>query len=569
MNVGEMQRKLSVWSMQRLQEPDNGLFASRKDLRLYGLYQLLCDPTWLCAAHDRVSQNAGSKTAGCDGINMARFDENLEERLQMLAEELRTQTYRPHPVRRVYIPKKDGKLRPLGIPSIRDRIVQEALRMVLEPIFEAEFYRHSYGFRPQRSVQDAVATVIQHASNRARYFWVIEGDIKSYFDTIHHQKLMELLRRRIRDKRLLRLVWRFLKAGVMEETLFTPTVAGTPQGGIVSPLLANVYLHELDRYVDRRFGDRRVREARRARGRCNFIHIRYADDFVVMCNGTKADAEAMKRELQKFLADELKLTLSGEKTKITHVNDGFRFLGFDIRREVTGTGIMWPKHTIPADAVKKFRAKVMEITAPSSGNQSITAKMTALNYLLRGWGHYYRTTYCACRKYADLDHFVFWRMAHWLGRKFKCSMPKVMRRFYQRVNGAVTLGHGSVALWRLSSLEFGPLRKRTFTNPYADPEPQLHREELMANRHQWTGNETRPGAEDLRLPVLERDQWACQYCGRKVDAVTGRLDHIRPLHRFRSPKDATTVANLQTLCAECHKQKTKRERIQQMESRML
>ena len=200
--------------------------------------------------------------------------------------------------------------------------------MVLEPIFEAEFYRHSYGFRPQRSVQDAVATVIQHASNRARYFWVIEGDIKSYFDTIHHQKLMELLRRRIRDKKLLRLVWRFLKAGVMEEnTVHFPRWQVRHRAGSYPRYWRMCICTSWTSTWTRRFGDRRVRESRRARGRCNFIHIRYADDFVVMCNGTKADAEAMKRELQKFLADELKLTLSGEKTKITHVNDGFRFPG--------------------------------------------------------------------------------------------------------------------------------------------------------------------------------------------------------------------------------------------------
>jgi group II intron reverse transcriptase/maturase len=559
MDIGERQRKLSLWSIQRLTEPEQGLFASRKDLRLYDLYHLVYEPTWLRAAHDHVARNAGSKTAGCDGINMVDFDRNLEENLQKLADELRTQTFRPYPVRRVYIPKKNGKLRPLGIPSIRDRIVQESLRMALEPIFEAEFYRHSYGFRPNRTTHDALATVIHYASNVTRYFWVIEGDIKSYFDTIHHRKLIQLLRRRIRDKKLLRLVWAFLKAGVMEGSLFTPTETGTPQGGIISPLLANVYLHELDMHMQRWAFDQRIRGRRRAEGRPNFAHVRYADDFVVMCTGTKADAEAMKQELRRFLSEELKLTLSDEKTKVTHINDGFRFLGFNVRRGMTGTGAMWPKHTVPVEAMTKLRNKVMEITARSSCHHSVAAKLTALNYLLRGWGNYYRTAHNASRRCSKLDHFVFWQCAHWLGAKFKIRMPKVMRRFYRRVEGVWTLSDGPVALFRLSRLDFGPLYRRTFSNPYADPEPQLGREELFGSDHQWSGNEKRPGTLDLRPQVFERDRWTCRHCGCRVNGVTGRVDHIRPVKRFKRPEDAQRLENLQTLCVPCHNRKTATE----------
>lgn len=560
MDIGERQRKLSLWSVQRLTEPENGLFASRKDLRLFDLYHLVYEPTWLRAAHDRVARNTGSMTAGCDGITMAHFDEKLEHNLQQLAEDLRTQTFRPHPVRRVYIPKKNGTYRPLGIPSIRDRIVQESLRMVLEPIFEAEFYSRSYGFRPNRSTHDALATIVHHASNASHYFWVIEGDIKSYFDTIHHRKLMQLLKRRIRDKKLLRLVWLFLKAGVMEGTLFTPTKTGTPQGGIISPLLANVYLHELDMHMQRWTSDRNVRRRRRKHGKANFAHIRYADDFVVMCDGTKRDAEVKKQEIQRFLATELKLTLSDEKTKITHVNDGFRFLGFDIQRETTGTGLMWPKHTIPADTIRNLRAKVMEITSKSSCNHSVSAKLKALNSLLRGWGNYYRTTHFVSREYAKLDHFVFWQVAHWLGTKFKIQMPRVMRRFRQRVDGTMTLGTDSIALWRLSSLDFGVLRKRTLVNPYLDARQQLDREELLSVKHHWSGIERRPGIEDLRLLVFRRDHWSCRHCNRTVNEATGRLDHIRPVRRFKRPEDAHCTFNLQLLCIPCHDRKTTAER---------
>ena len=559
MDVGKLQRKLTKWSMQRIEEPQYGLFASKKDLRLFDLYHLLYDMEWLRIAHANVSRNSGSKTAGCDGINMTYFDKNLEENLQKLAGELRKQIFKPQPVRRVYIPKRNGKLRPLGIPSVRDRIVQEVLRMILEPIFEAEFYRHSYGFRPNRTTHDAIGIVIHHSSSNSKYFWVIEGDIKAYFDTINHKKLMQLVRCRIKDKKLLRLVWRFLKAGVMEDKLFKHTEKGTPQGGIISPLLANLYLHELDMYMQQKAGTPRYREKRRLRGMPCYVHIRYADDFVVMCSGTRAEAEVMKQELQQFLTDKLCLTLSMEKTRITHINDGFKFLGFDIKREITGKGNLYPKHKIPNEAIRNFREKVMEITSPSSYNHSVISKITALNYLLRGWGNYYRTAHFVSRIYGNLDHFVFWRLAHWLGTKHRCQMPRVMRRYKVRVDGAVTLGTEAVALFRLSSIKFGILKKRTFTNPYDQADIQLNREELYENKFQWNGNENLPGINDLRYLVFKHDNWTCQKCGCKVNKKTGEVDHIRPLKRFKLSKDASDLSNLQTLCISCHKQKTQSE----------
>jgi len=559
MDVGKLQRKLTEWSIQRIEEPKNGLFASKKDMRLFDLYHLLYDMEWLRVAHANVSQNAGSKTAGCDGVNMTYFDKDLEKNLQRLAEELRKQKFEPQPVRRVHIPKRNGKLRPLGIPAIRDRIVQEALRMILEPIFEAEFYRHSYGFRPNRNTHDAVGMLIHHASNTAKYFWVIEGDIKSYFDTINHKKLIQLLRCRIKDKKLLRLIWKFLKAGVMEGKLFKNTEKGTPQGGIISPLLANLYLHELDVYMQRKAGTGHERVKRRQKGKACYVHIRYADDFVVMCNGSRADAEAMKLELQQFLVEELKLMLSMEKTRVTHINDGFKFLGFDIQREMTGKGIMWPKHTIPKETLRNFRGKVMEITSPSSYNHSVISKITALNYLLRGWGNYYRTTHFVSRVYGNLDNFVFWQLAHWLGRKYRCQMPKIMRRFKKRVDGTITLGTETAALFRLSSIEFGILKKRTFTNPYTQNVIQLNCEELYDNHYQWNGKIILPGFSDLRQIVFERDNWTCQRCSCKVDEYTGEVDHIQPLKRFKTLRDASRLNNLQTLCMPCHKQKTQSE----------
>lgn len=222
MNIGEMQRKLSAWA-----EED-------QEHRFFDLYHLLYNMDWLRLAHDHVAQNAGSITAGCDGINMKLFDEQLEENLQRLAAELRSEEFTPSPVRRVYIQKHNGsgKYRPLGIPAIRDRIVQEALRMILEPIYEADFSQHSFGFRPNRRTMDAVKYAAMCTIGRQRYYWIIEGDISSYFDTIAHRRLVKRLRRRVKDEKLIRLIWKFLRAGVMEGKLFTDTKRGMPQGGI-------------------------------------------------------------------------------------------------------------------------------------------------------------------------------------------------------------------------------------------------------------------------------------------------------------------------------------------------
>jgi RNA-directed DNA polymerase len=207
-NIGEMQRKLSGWATQD------------KEHRFFDLYHLLYDKDWLRLTHDHVAQNAGSVTAGCDGITMTAWDEDLESNQAQLAQELRAETFKPYLVRRVYIPQSPGKVRPLGIPSITDRIVQEALRMILEPIFEEDFSQYSFGFRPTRRTMDAVRYLQWSITERKKFFWVIEGDIASYFDTIHYPKLLRLVGRRIKDKKILHLIWKLLQAGVMEHKTF-------------------------------------------------------------------------------------------------------------------------------------------------------------------------------------------------------------------------------------------------------------------------------------------------------------------------------------------------------------
>jgi RNA-directed DNA polymerase len=550
MNVGEIQRLLSLKAEK---EPDH---------RFDDLYGLLCNKDWLRLAHDYVAQNAGSVTAGCDGINMKDFDEDLEGNLQRLREELKENRFQPCPVRRVHILKGNGKSRPLGIPSIKDRIVQEALRMVLEPIYEADFSPYSFGFRPNRCTMDAIKCIIWSTQECKKYFWVIEGDISSYFDTINHRQLMQLLRQRIKDKGVLDLIWKFLRAGVMEKKLFQDTKRGTPQGGIISPLLANIYLDQLDRYMERYTAlPQAEKTKRRKQGLNNYVYNRYADDFVVLCNGTKAQAEALREELHDFLKSDLKLNLSLEKTKVTHLNDGFKYLGFWLQRK-TGQKGMTTKVLIPPEATDKVIDKITKATDPGTYQDSANATILALNGIIGGWFRYYQYTSQAAITFHKVAYIAFWRLAHWFGRKYQLKMPEVMRRY--RRNG--TLGISTYQLYKANQFPTRQYKKRFLKpNPYTIKEVSIQREELPTETY-WTGNEARPGMADLRPVIMERDGYTCQNCGTgPLPAYKLEVDHVRPVRRFKRPVDANNPENLRTLCVEtCHPSKTKFDR--QMES---
>jgi hypothetical protein len=347
----------------------------------------------------------------------------------------------------------------------------------------------------------------------------------------------------------------------MEAKLFRDTKLGTPQGGIVSPLLANIYLNELDQYVLRYTGfSTKEKTRRRSQGQANYAYVRYADDFVVLCNGTKKQAEALKEELCSFLKQKLRLDLSLEKTKVTHLNDGFKFLGFWLQRRVGGEG-MTTKVVIPKESVKRFFNKVKAVTDPSTHRDSVNAKIIALNRVISGWCRYYQYTSKASTQFHKISNEVFWRMAHWLGRKFKLSMPRVMRRYYRDRTFATDQyslklpGEFTTRIYRVRFLK---------ANPYTEQIAVLREE--VARESNWLGTEPRPGLSDLRPIVLQRDGYVCQMCDRSVTAHTCQIDHVRPVRRFKRAVDANVVENLWTLCIECHKEKTKMDR--QMESRM-
>lgn len=433
-----MQCKLATWSTADGQ---------RKFDRLL---RLMADRTWLAEAARATLASSGAHTPGVDGVNKTELEPVLDEELARLRAELLSGDYRPAPAWRVLIPKANGKQRPLGIPTLRDRIVQRAMLMAMEPIWESDFHRDSYGFRPQRSVHHAIRSVKLQLQDgiHHRGRWVIEGDLASYFDTVHHRQLMRCVGKRIRDRRFLLLLWRFLKAGHVDRDLFRATSEGVPQGGVISPLLSNIMLHEFDAYLEAKYLSEKARKDRWAwnfgiqQGRPIAIrenrqwqpavsYCRYADDFIVIVKGNKHHAEAIREECRAFLEGKLKLTLNMGKTHITHVNDGFVFLGHRIIRKRGPRGVRRPVTTIPRE---KARAFARRVSASLSGHHHANKIDTveALNRQLAGWATFYQYTDYTAMVYRHVDRVVFWKLAHWLARKYKTSIKSLMRESVRR-----------------------------------------------------------------------------------------------------------------------------------------
>jgi RNA-directed DNA polymerase len=303
--------------------------------RFEDVFNLVCDPAVLVVAWTRVRGNRGRRSAGVDGVRPDAVFSAEEWFLPDLRRDLRERRFTPVPVRERMIPKPGGKLRRLGIPTARDRTVQAALKLILEPMFEAGFQPCSYGFRPGRRAQDAIAEIHQFASRS--YEWVLEGDIEACFDMIDHRALMDRVRGRVGDKRVLALVKAFLRAGILsEDGLVRNTSTGTPQGGILSPLLANIALSGLDEYFAEAWRTASAttyqRTKRRRGGLPIYRIVRYADDFVVLVAGTEAHANALRETVAAVLAP-MGLRLSETKTKVCHIDEGFDFLGFRIQRK--------------------------------------------------------------------------------------------------------------------------------------------------------------------------------------------------------------------------------------------
>jgi RNA-directed DNA polymerase len=375
--------------------------------KFYALYDKIYRKDILEDAWRRVKRNKGA--GGVDKVSIDDVKAYGEDRLLCeIAEELRTEKYRCKPVRRTYIPKPDGRKRALGIPTIKDRIVQMAAKIVIEPVFEADFQPCSYGFRPKRSAKQAMDRIFEVA-DKGGALWVIDADIRDYFGSINHDKLLLLVKQRITDRRVLKLIKGWLKAGVLENGQYSESTLGAPQGGVISPLLSNIYLNYFDICWNKRFGH--LGEL-----------VRYADDFVILCK-RKAQAEEALKAVKRIM-DKLELTLHSEKTKLVDMyfgKDSFDFLGFNNRFQRFRNKSWkwyWTLQQVPSQkAMKKMRANVKEVFAsPSKLLLSMEEMVKLLNPKIIGMRNYYARRFTRPWLW-KIEKYINSKFTRWYNRK--------------------------------------------------------------------------------------------------------------------------------------------------------
>jgi len=564
--------------------------------RFNKLYKLVCKMSTLSQAWQDIRGNKGSRTPGVDGET--RDDVN-NRTLIGVWEALHAGVYQPKPLRRVYIPKKNGKLRPLGIPSIQDRLVQRAVAMVLEALYEPLFLPCSHGFRPNRSPISALRHMAYAYKSGAA--WVIEGDIQSCFDAIPHGVILDTLRKRISDERFLALIAKFLKSGVMEEGKLRGTYSGTPQGGIVSPLLANIVLHQFDVWMSERWGANPLKESnidyrhrqttayrqhtrrikylremlqrgepfpkrrtavevkaelkrleqvrkqtRPSESRPAIRYVRYADDFVVMLSAmTRMDAERLKTEMASWLEETLGLRLSAEKTLITHASGKLRFLGYDVQGIRNPNGTCWARLSIPIDKERDVTAKLEQATRYRPAPQLDV--FSNLNAIARGWSEYFRYAYDARRSFGKLTGIVFWMAVHYLARKHNLSVAQVVKRFYWRDPKT-----GKKALSILK-----PHGKRYFLwNKYPSHQSILLPGGRVDDQPAPVITAWADGHSiERKAQLVAAAQGKCEACGAvNVPLIAHHPKRLRNTGRGTKPRAASGYEQkAKLLCAACHK----------------
>jgi RNA-directed DNA polymerase len=525
--------------------------------RFKDLYHIICRKAWIEYALSAVLANEGARTAGVDGVTRKHFKDPTyrADFVNDLWAELKSRAYWPTPARRQWIPKSRGGQRPLGICIIRDRVVQMLLKMLIEPIAESDFLECSYGFRPGRRTMDCIGICRRYIQRATKYYWIVEGDIRGCFNHIRHDRLMTIIQQRIADRQILILIERFLKAGVLNGQWYEPTQEGVPQGSVVSPLLANLYLHQFDLWWWQKYGALTTREKtkRRQSGLANCRLVRFADDWLLLTNGTSTQAEEHREEARRFLWDDLGLELSIEKTRITHAKEGFEFVGFRLQWLTPSNRKPWLR-VVPTPAnIRRLKSKVRQMTNGQQVSDPYL-KVVALNRVLRGWMLYYRHA-----NVKDIAHKLDWwsyrRLTRWLQRHHGWGVRRVLaeyehQQYGRRRNLAVRDGRGRlIFLYRMSDLPLTRYRTRNYPNPYIKAEHVVTQVEdqtvtpLKATA--WQGGSRHAEWQELRRQVLQRDGYTCQYCGG-TDYL--EIHHIKA----RSQGGTDSPENLTTLCETCH-----------------
>lgn len=582
-------------SIRRLQKRLAKKAIDKPSHRFDDLFNLMSNPKWVLASLKLVLANQGSKTAGIDGVTKQHLkDEKMKEALiRNIIFEIKNDNYSPQPAKRIYIPKAKGGKRPLGITTLKDRVVQQTLKLIIEPIFESDFMDSSIGFRPNRCCHDALPIFYRTIQSQQKFYWVIEGDIKACFDRISHKILLSIISKRIKDKRLLGLIQKILSAGYIEKGVIhkpgygIPSI-GTPQGSICSPLFANIYLHEFDKWFDKNYGSGLTssqKQKRRRTGGGNAILIRFADDFVILWNGrrrtketfitpqeTAVDTETMKVQVQLFFEKELELELSEEKTLITHVNDGFSFLGFHVKRykrlDKNVTLI-----SVPDEKVRKFKHKIQMTTNPKGAAfESVAYKIIAMNRIINGWAEYYKYTNWKGKSIpAHMDYYINDRMFRWAKRKHgKLPYKQVIDKYKHRQQGYRINGR-AVCRWNfgikiescdisdeqiiwLAKLADKPSEKyfpKKKLNPFITYQYLVESQNDLLDK--WEGRSQNPYVSDEywknKKLALKRDHCKCRLCRKRV--MVGFDNHC---HHIDGNSRNHNLENLVTLCIECHYQ---------------
>jgi len=552
MNVEEVQRRLWEQSQEHKGHKNSGgpLFpVNQYDRRIRNLFDLMHHPQWLYAACESVLIRSKGKATGVDRVTVGQFKEGLDGKLESLRLELKRGTYCPQPLRRVLIPKANGKTRPLGIPCLRDKIVQEAMRMALEPIFEVEFHDNSYGFRPNRSTHHAVFRCqnLMHTG----FTWVIEGDVKACFDEISHEAILSSVREKVMDNKFIDLVKRLLKSGVQIDGVVQPTVKGVPQGGVVSPLLSNAVLNRLDWFLhDKGAYDKECRRIR-YRQHSNIRFVRYADDWCVfITRGSKKLAEDLREQIREFLIRECGLRLSEEKTHITHVRDGIDFLGFHIKMGIGQSGKLVPKIEITTKARTNVLKRLNETVRFRPQQESISNRIIRGSSVIIGWANYYRIAHNYSNVASKLDQDAFWITTKAICRKLDISTAKCLRKY--RMENTIGVDE-DCKLKKFSNTKMSLNYKGP--RPY-QPGKGHYLEDAEWEVKFYLYDKGRPQSMDLKIEALQRDGYRCQSCGIPVSFKSSQADHIQPVKSFANLAQAHVLKNIQTLCLPCHKSKT-------------